>query len=55
MTWDTKPREGETSKQWLARLIREGCPAGEWCRLADAYKAERTSDSSADAVPPDHQ
>lgn len=38
-TWDEQPRADETPKQWLARLINEGCPATEWCRIADAHKA----------------
>jgi hypothetical protein len=38
-TWDEQPRLGETHKEWLARLIREGCPPDVWCRLADASPA----------------
>lgn len=35
MTWDTEPREGESRKEFLVRLIREGCPPNLWCAIAD--------------------
>jgi hypothetical protein len=50
-TWDAEPREGESGKEWLARLIREGCPTEEWCRLADAHASTSAPESSPSAAP----
>jgi hypothetical protein len=38
---DTEPAPGESRKEWLARLLREGCPSQRWNELADASASER--------------